>query len=46
MEATMAGTVPAALAEAKVLDETGAERVLGAQWAERPAVLVFLRHFG
>jgi hypothetical protein len=27
-------------------DATGAPRRLGAYWAERPVVLVFLRHFG
>ncbi len=42
----MAGKVPAALAAAKAVDETGAERSLAALWAERPVVLVFVRHFG
>jgi hypothetical protein len=29
-----------------VLDEQGAAHALGTLWRERPAVLVFLRHFG
>ena len=29
-----------------VLDERGDRVVLGTLWAERPAVLVFTRHFG
>lgn len=36
----------AALAEVELLDATGAPRRLGDAWAERPVVLVFLRHFG
>jgi hypothetical protein len=35
-----------ALADATVLDPDGAPRPLRTLWAERPAVLVFLRHFG
>lgn len=35
-----------ALADATVLDASGAPRPLGALWSERPAVVVFLRHFG
>jgi hypothetical protein len=34
------------LAGMTVLDETGAEVVLGTLWRDRPAVLAFLRHFG
>ena len=34
------------LANMTVLDETGAKVTLGSLWAERPAVIVFLRHFG
>jgi hypothetical protein len=35
-----------ALAEVELEDSTGAHRRLGDFWAERPVVLVFLRHFG
>lgn len=35
-----------ALADAPVLDAGGTPRPLRTLWAERPAVLVFLRHFG
>ena len=42
----MSDTVPSALADATVLDERGAVVRLGTLWAERPVVLVFLRHFG
>ena len=35
-----------ALAPLTVLDPDGNIVVLGSFWAERPAVLVFLRHFG
>ena len=34
------------LANLTVLDEQGAKIALGTLWRERPAVLVFLRHFG
>jgi peroxiredoxin len=34
------------LAKLTVLDEHGAKLQLGSLWRERPAVLVFLRHFG
>lgn len=30
----------------EVLDEHGETHRLGSAWAERPAVLVFIRHFG
>lgn len=30
----------------EVLDEDGSTHRLGAAWAERPALLVFIRHFG
>ena len=36
----------AALAEVVLRDHTGADVRLGSVWAERPAVLAFLRHFG
>lgn len=36
----------AALADAVLRDHTGADVRLGGLWAERPAVLAFLRHFG
>jgi hypothetical protein len=35
-----------ALAAIELRDSTGAPRRLGDLWAERPVVLVFLRHFG
>ena len=34
------------LASMTVLDEHGQSVVLGTLWAERPAILVFVRHFG
>jgi hypothetical protein len=34
------------LAKLTVHDERGEPVVLGTLWRERPAVLVFLRHFG
>jgi hypothetical protein len=40
------GTIGEAAAEAKVRDLEGEERELRELWAERAAVLVFLRHFG
>ena len=33
-------------AAATVLDLSGQPRALSTLWSERPAVLVFLRHFG
>lgn len=33
-------------AETTLLDTDGVEHPLGSLWAERTAVLVFLRHFG
>ncbi len=36
----------AALAGIALPDHTGAVRRLGEAWADRPVVLVFLRHFG
>ncbi len=38
--------VPELLAQAVVLDAGGEARAVGDLWAERPAVIVFLRHFG
>jgi peroxiredoxin len=38
--------VPSALAEARVFDGTENTHVLGASWADRPCILVLLRHFG
>ncbi|HET6584950.1 MAG TPA: peroxiredoxin-like family protein [Nannocystaceae bacterium] len=35
-----------ALARAEVLDREGASSTLGEHWRDRPALLVFLRHFG
>jgi hypothetical protein len=34
------------LATMTVLDEAGATVELGTLWRDRPAVLVFIRHFG
>ncbi len=34
------------LAKMTVLDAGGSTVVLGALWREKPAVLVFVRHFG
>jgi hypothetical protein len=36
----------AALADVRLEDATGSSRRLGDYWADRPVVLVFLRHFG
>jgi hypothetical protein len=36
----------AALAPLEVVDEDGRVRRLGELWAERPVVLLFVRHFG
>lgn len=36
----------ARLADVTLPDSTGTARRLGDFWAERPVVLVFLRHFG
>jgi len=36
----------AALAELTLADADGGSRRLGDLWADRPVVLVFLRHFG
>jgi hypothetical protein len=38
--------VSAELEQATVLDAEGVEHRLAEAWAEKPAVLVFLRHFG
>ena len=38
--------VPEAATRARVLDLGGSEHELGDVWAERPVLLVFLRHFG
>jgi hypothetical protein len=35
-----------ALASIELPDSSGAPRRLGDLWADRPVVLVFLRHFG
>jgi hypothetical protein len=34
------------LADLELPDSAGARRRLGDFWAERPVILVFLRHFG
>ena len=46
MTPTAGDAVPAALAEAVVRDAGGNDCALGTLWSGRPAVLVFLRHFG
>ena len=38
--------VPPALADAQVLDATGAPRRLGGFWADRACLILLLRHFG
>jgi hypothetical protein len=38
--------IPEALAQAEVLDEHGAPHKMAELWAERPAVVHFVRHFG
>ena len=38
--------IPSDLAALTVLDMEGKAVLLGSLWADRPAVLVFLRHFG
>ena len=40
------GLIPRALAEVVVRDVYGNERTLGEAWRERPAVVVWVRHFG
>jgi hypothetical protein len=42
----MAADLAARLSPLTVLDESGARLALGNFWAHRPAVLVFVRHFG
>jgi hypothetical protein len=39
-------TIPDEAARAVIRDLDGGEHELRELWAERPAVLVFLRHFG
>lgn len=34
------------IADAQLLDHTGAEVTLKSAWADGPAILVFLRHYG
>ena len=42
----MADTVAARLARLTVVDGKGLAVALGDFWADRPAVLAFVRHFG
>jgi hypothetical protein len=42
----MADTIAEAAAIARIRDLDGNEHDLRELWAEKPAVLVFLRHFG
>ncbi len=39
-------SVSSALADLELRDPAGGTTRLGTLWAERPVVLVFLRHFG
>lgn len=43
---TVGEPVPAAFAEAQVVDPDSHARPLADAWRERPAILIFLRHFG
>ncbi|MEM9554688.1 MAG: hypothetical protein AAGC60_10545 [Acidobacteriota bacterium] len=43
---SVSDTVSAALRDATVLDVDGDTVRLGDLWSERPAVLVFVRHYG
>lgn len=38
--------IPAGLSEVEVVDVGGRALPLGSLWKERPAALVFVRHFG
>ena len=42
----MSRTMAAALADISLPDTDGATHRLGSLWAEGPAVVVFLRHYG
>jgi len=42
----MSSSLAAALAPVVLPDPDGREVRLGSLWAERPAVVVFLRHYG
>jgi hypothetical protein len=42
----MSNALAAALAPMSVLDARGTPVPLGGQWENRPAVLIFVRHFG
>jgi hypothetical protein len=42
----MASTLSNRLADISLPDADGKQRRLGSLWAERPAVIVFLRHYG
>jgi hypothetical protein len=39
-------TAPQALTDAQVLDEQSQPHSLGELWRTRPAVILFVRHFG
>lgn len=45
MSLSVGRPVPARLADAMVIDRAGESARLGEHWDERPALLVFLRHF-
>lgn len=46
MTASVGAEAPPALADATVIDRDGKSSKLGERWRDRPALLVFLRHFG
>ncbi len=39
-------TIPEGFAAIEVVDAEGRPRQLGEVWTDRPAILLFLRHFG
>ena len=43
---TVGQPVPATFAEAQVVDADSLARPLADAWRDRPAILIFLRHFG
>lgn len=45
MGLAIGGAIPSELANASVLDGLGEARPLGAAWAERDALVIFVRHF-
>jgi hypothetical protein len=45
-EVNVMPTTAAALAPIAIVDDRDAPVVIGSAWQERPALLVFIRHFG